>query len=210
MCDQPSQTTRCVRASCSITRRIFRRDSSRASGDSITSPGNSPAHRARGCPESCTARGLEPVGETPTAPYPQPYPQAPYPQQPYPQQPPAYQQPPASAATPPSVPCTGYGAPPSYYVGVGVPQVANRLATTSLVIGIVSVVVSLACCSLLSVFGIAAIVCGVVARRQIAASLGYQTGAGLALAGIITGAIAVLIGTGMFLLLFAVSPGSLS
>ncbi|MFN8195029.1 MAG: DUF4190 domain-containing protein [Nocardioidaceae bacterium] len=150
------------------------------------------------------------VGETPTAPYPQPYPQAPYPQQPYPQQPPAYQQPPASAATPPSVPCTGYGAPPSYYVGVGVPQVANRLATTSLVIGIVSVVVSLACCSLLSVFGIAAIVCGVVARRQIAASLGYQTGAGLALAGIITGAIAVLIGTGMFLLLFAVSPGSLS
>jgi hypothetical protein len=124
------------------------------------------------------------VGD-PTAPYPTPY---------YGQQP-AY-------APPPS-----YVPPPSYYALSGATPQMNGMAITSLVVGIVSLVLSF-CCVGLSLLAVAGIVCGFVARSQIARSQGYQTGAGLALAGIIVSSIAVLLGVGLFVLTFAVMAGT--
>ncbi len=127
-----------------------------------------------------------PVGD-PTAPYPTPY----YGEQPYYGQQPAYGPPPS------------YVPPPSYYALSGATPVTNGMAIGSLVVGIVSLVLSF-CCAGLSLLGIVGVVCGFVARSQIARSQGYQTGAGLAVAGIVTSAIAVVLGVGLFLAAFAV------
>jgi hypothetical protein len=69
---------------------------------------------------------------------------------------------------------------------------ANGKATASLVTGIASLVLSW-CCGL-GIVGVVAIVLGVKARAEIRASGGQQEGDGLALAGIVTGTIAVVIG----------------
>lgn len=126
-----------------------------------------------------------PSAGDPTAPYATPY---------YGQQP-AYGPPPS------------YVPPPSYYALSGATPVTNGLAITSLVVGIVSLVLSF-CCVGLSLLAVAGIVCGFVARSQIARSQGYQTGAGLALAGIVVSSIAVLLGVGLFVLTFAVMASS--
>ena len=79
-----------------------------------------------------------------------------------------------------------------YDMGAGayaVPQTSAR-ATTSLVIGIASIVV----CFLGPLLGIPAIVLGVAARREIGRSGGRTTGDGLALGGIISGVLGSLIG----------------
>ena len=78
----------------------------------------------------------------------------------------------------------GYGYPP------GVPT--NGKATAALVIGITTLVLSW-CCGF-GLVGIVAIVLGARARNEIARSGGRQEGDGLALAGIITGAVATVIG----------------
>ena len=77
-----------------------------------------------------------------------------------------------------------YGAsPPGPYAGYGyypVPQQTNSYAIAALVLSIVSL------CGIGSVLGI---IFGLRARREIAASGGMQTGDGMALAGIIVGAV---------------------
>jgi hypothetical protein len=98
---------------------------------------------------------------------------------------------------PPEPPPPGYGYGPSYGPPNGPPygpQVmpTNGKATASLITGVASLVLSW-CCGL-GVVGIVAIVLGVKARNEIKASGGTQQGEGLALGGIITGAIAVLLG----------------
>ena len=99
----------------------------------------------------------------------------------YPPGPPA--QPPYGGGYPPQGP-PGYGAPS--------PQSSGK-ATTSLVLGIASVVV----CGLFT--GIPAIILGVKARREVRESNGQLGGEGLALGGIITG----IVGTLLWLVVYA-------
>ena len=82
----------------------------------------------------------------------------------------------------------------------------NTLAIVSLILGIISVP-ALGCfgCGGL-VFGVAAFITGLVARRRIAESQGAETGKGLALVGIILGAIGALVGL-FFGLALIVMPG---
>ncbi|MEO5710674.1 MAG: DUF4190 domain-containing protein [Nocardioidaceae bacterium] len=128
---------------------------------------------------------------------------APHPDQPTgPQQPdPGYgQQPPYPPQPPYAQP--GYGQPEYGQPGYGQPQYgqpaaygysqsrrSNGKATAALWTGIGSIVLS-PCC--LGFAGIVAIVLGVKARSEIRASGSQQEGDGLALAGIITGALGVL------------------
>lgn len=83
------------------------------------------------------------------------------------------------------------GPPPGPY-GMPVARPTNGKATASLATGIGSLVLSW-CCGL-GLAGIVAIVLGVKARKEIQDSGGAQQGDGLAVAGIITGAIAVVLG----------------
>ena len=115
-----------------------------------------------------------------------------YGQQPYGQQPGQYQQ-------------GGYGqqgwnAPPPYGqdpYGQGlVRQQVSALAIVSLVLGVIGF---FAC--MIFVFGIAAIVTGVIARKQISESQGQQSGGGMALGGIIVGAVGLVVGLGYWLLI---------
>jgi hypothetical protein len=115
-------------------------------------------------------------GEQPPPPYGQPQ----YGQPPYGQ--PQYGQPPYGQP--------GYGGQPSPY-GYGYPQRANGKATAALWTGIGALVLSF-CCGL-GVMGVLPIVLGVKARSEIRASGGQQEGDGMALAGIITGAVAIVL-----------------
>jgi hypothetical protein len=124
-----------------------------------------------------------PSGDQPTQPTPQP----PYgaPQQPYGYGQPAYgqQQPYGYPAQP------GYGQQPPY--GYPALQPTNGKATAALWTGIASLVLVF-CCGL-GITGILPIVLGVKARAEIRATGGQQEGDGMALAGIITGAVAVVL-----------------
>lgn len=82
----------------------------------------------------------------------------------------------------------GYG---SGFGGAPVPR-TNGKATASMVTGISTLVLSW-CCGL-GLLGIVAVVLGVKARAEIQASHGTQDGDGMALAGIITGTVAALLG----------------
>lgn len=91
---------------------------------------------------------------------------------------------------------------PSPYPGGFMPPVrpqTNGLAVASLVTGIVSLVL---CCAGV-IPGIFAIVSGAVARKQVAASGGRQSGEGMAVAGLVTGIIGTIL-QGGWLLLYAV------
>ena len=94
---------------------------------------------------------------------------------------------------PPPAPGNGGGYGPGYG-SYGPVQVTptNGKATASLVTGIASLVLSW-CCGL-GVVGVVAIVLGVKARSEIRASGGREQGDGLALGGIVTGALAVVLG----------------
>lgn len=108
--------------------------------------------------------------------------------------PPPVEPPPTAPGTPPlpgstaSVPAA---APPmgGAYQPPGAAATSNSTATVSLVLGIIS----LFFCGLFT--GIPAIFLGLKARKEVAASDGRETGDGLALGGIITGAIGTLITT---------------
>jgi hypothetical protein len=83
----------------------------------------------------------------------------------------------------------GYGQPGPY--GYGYPARTNGKATAALWTGIGSIVLAF-CCGL-GLVGILPIVLGVKARSEIRATGGQQEGEGMALAGIITGAIALVL-----------------
>jgi len=116
----------------------------------------------------------------------------------YPPEPPGYGQgghpgqpgPPGPPPGAPYGPYYGQGPDPRY-PGTGLPA-TNGKATASLAVGIGSLVLSW-CCGL-GIAGIVAIVLGVKARGEIRDSHGAQEGDGFALGGIITGAIAVVLG----------------
>ena len=115
--------------------------------------------------------------------------QAPYPGQPSPDAP--YYGPP-SYAQQPAYPAPQYG-PPGYapYAYPGYPRPRNGKATAAMWTGIGSLVLSFCCGA--GVLGLVPIVLGVKARSEIRASGGQQEGDGMALTGIITGAVAVVL-----------------
>ena len=128
----------------------------------------------------------------PQQPYGQPYGQPGYDQPGYGQQP--YGQPYEQQ------PGYGYGQQPGYgygyhqgggLYGYGAPLRTNGKATAALWTGIASIVLTL-CCGL-GVLGVVPIVLGVKARGEIRATGGQQEGDGMALAGIITGAVALVL-----------------
>ena len=91
----------------------------------------------------------------------------------------------------------GYGQQPGYghnqagLYGYGAPPRTNGKATAALWTGIGSIVLTL-CCGL-GILGVVPIVLGVKARGEIRATGGQQEGDGMALAGIITGAVAIVL-----------------
>jgi hypothetical protein len=97
-------------------------------------------------------------------------------------------------------PTGGYGPTPAY-VGPAASSgpKTNVLSIVSLVTGILGILT----CSCLGVMSIAAIVTGVLGRNQIKASNGLETGDGMALAGLITGAIGLVLGFGWLALSIA-------
>ena len=127
----------------------------------------------------------------------------------YGQQPPAYGQQPDPYGQPPQPggqygqdpygqPPQGqygqqYAAPPpygqgGYGPGFGAPK-TSPLAIVSLVTGILGI-----CCSTLFVLAIAALVTGFIGRKQIQESQGQLKGNGMAIAGLVLGAVGILIG----------------
>ena len=89
---------------------------------------------------------------------------------------------------PPPPPGGGYGQP-AY--GAPTPSQASGRAIASLVTGLVGLITF--CCGFFVVSSVAAVVLGVVARRDIRASNGALHGDGMALTGIITGAVGIVI-----------------
>lgn len=81
------------------------------------------------------------------------------------------------------------GTPPSV---VGSNPKTSGLAVTSLVLGILGLVLLLGCVGLL--FAIPAVICGHMAHSRIKRSAGALTGGGMALAGLITGYISIALG----------------
>ena len=106
-------------------------------------------------------------------------------------------------------PGAGYPAYPQqgpYGGGFPAGPVTNQKAQWALTLGLLAV--PLACCSvLLGLVGVVAIVLGVQARREIAASGGQQTGEGLATTGMVAGALATLIVVLLGLLLMVLVIG---
>jgi hypothetical protein len=100
----------------------------------------------------------------------------------------------------------GPGRPGWYPTG----PVTNQKAQWALAIGLISV--PAACCSgIVGLVGIVAVVLGVQARREIAASARQQTGDGLAITGIVAGLSGALLGVGLalvFVLLIAAGSGA--
>lgn len=90
----------------------------------------------------------------------------------------------------PTQPPWGPGYGPAY--GEPVARPTNGKATASLATGVTTLVLSW-CCGF-GLLGVVAIVLGVKARREIQDGGGVQQGDGVALAGIVTGAIAVVLG----------------
>jgi len=101
---------------------------------------------------------------------------------------------PAYAATPtyPPPPSYGYGTNYGYaaYPGYAPRPPTNGLAIASMVLGIVSV----ALCTVGIIAALPALIMGIIARRQIRDADGAQQGDGMALAGVIMGAIMTGIG----------------
>jgi Domain of unknown function (DUF4190) len=90
-----------------------------------------------------------------------------------------------------------YGQPVPYahpaYAAYGSPPATNRKATAALWTGIGSLVLTF-CCGFPGLAGIVAVVLGGLSQGEIRRSGGQQTGGGMAIAGIITGAIAFVLG----------------
>ena len=100
--------------------------------------------------------------------------------------------PPYTEPTPaPQQPAYGQQPYPQQPYGYGAPLRTNGKATAALWTGIASIVLTL-CCGL-GILGVVPIVLGVKARGEIRATGGQQEGDGMALAGIITGAVALVL-----------------
>ena len=132
----------------------------------------------------------------------------------YPPGPPSEDQPTPENPYPggPAQPGPPYGAPgyppqPGYGQSpYGQLPATNGKATASLITGIATLVFSLCC---LGFLGVIAIVLGVKARKEIRLSAGAQSGDGLALGGIVTGAVAVLASTLLVVIvLVAIASGN--
>ncbi len=92
---------------------------------------------------------------------------------------------------PPGPPGPAYGGQPEHPYGPYYGPTTNGKATASLAVGIGTLVFSW-CCGF-GLLGVIAILLGARARSEIRASYGAQDGDGLALGGIITGAIAIVV-----------------
>ncbi len=151
-------------------------------------------------PPAKEEKPAEPAGSPPPPP-----PPPPPPSQPNPEEKPAAPPPPAAPAPPPpaATPAAATPPPPATPAGSGsVPPPAaagsssggstgssnvNILAIISLILGIIGII---PCCIL---FGIAAVVLGFLGKKQIEESGGTQEGAGFATAGLICGAVGIVI-----------------
>jgi len=102
---------------------------------------------------------------------------------------------------PPGPPQPGEPHPGSYPA----PAPTNGKATSSLIVGITTLVLSW-CCGF-GVLGLVAVVLGMKGRSEIRRSGGAQGGEGIALAGVITGAIAVLVGLLVLIAVIGVIAG---
>lgn len=151
-----------------------------------------------------------PYGQQPPYEQQPPYGQQPQYGQPYGQQPPppdpygggGYQQQAPPSYTPPFAP-DPYGYPVQYGAA-GVPaQRNNGLALASMICGIAGLVLMWVC-GIGFAPAVAALIMGFVARGQINQSGGMEGGSGMALTGIITGGIAVLLSL-LFLVIWLVS-----
>jgi hypothetical protein len=98
-------------------------------------------------------------------------------------------------STPPPPPPPNYGYPPGY---AQQPPKSSPMAITALVLGIVGLV----CCGCGVVFSVAAVVFGILGKKEIAESNGTKTGAGMAQAGFILGIVGIVISV-LYLLLVA-------
>jgi hypothetical protein len=142
--------------------------------------------------------GQQPYGQPgygqqyPQDPYTQPYGQPGYGQQ-YPPQygQPGYEQPGYGQQYPPQYGQPGYGQPPR----------TNGKATAALITGVASLFLAFLCVG--AIGGVVAVVLGVKARTEIRNSGGQTSGDGLALAGIITGGLAILLGLVIILVVVA-------
>lgn len=98
--------------------------------------------------------------------------------------------PPGPPPHPPQGPPPAYGQPAYGQPAYGPPRTINNgLAITSMVLGLVGIFFFV----LFALVSIAAIIFGIVARGQIKASNGAQRGEGMAIAGIVLGAIETVI-----------------
>jgi hypothetical protein len=105
--------------------------------------------------------------------------------------------PPPGMGTPPPM-----GSPPPMGGGIpqyGQPAQTNSNATISIILGVLSIFL----CGIFT--GVPAIILGLKSRKEIAASDGRQTGDGIALGGVITGAIGTVISTGIFIMIVALA-----
>lgn len=100
---------------------------------------------------------------------------------------------PPGYGAPPPPPPPGYGGPGYGGPPMGGPPQNSTKAVAALVVGIVSPVLGL-CCAILGLVGIVAVVLGRNAQKEIAASHGGLTGAGMAKAGVILGVIGISLG----------------
>lgn len=105
----------------------------------------------------------------------------------YPPPPPGSYPPPAGGSYPPPPPGGYYPAPGGY--GPPAPK-QNQMAIWSMITGIVSIVGL--CCTFGGLIGIVSIILGLISRNEISKSHGTQTGTGMSIAGIVTGAIGIL------------------
>lgn len=93
--------------------------------------------------------------------------------------------------------------PPGGYPGYWQGPRQNQMALWSMILGITGVVLAL-CCQIGGILGIPAIILGIIGRSEITRANGTQTGGGMAIAGIVTGAVSVLLAVSIFVLLAVV------
>ena len=117
--------------------------------------------------------------------------------------PPAFGAPPPSGFGPPPAQgygMTGYGAPGGYPPGYGAPPSgSNGLAIAALITGILALV-TFWLCGLGILFGIAALVTGILGIKR-ANQLPGQPQKGLAIAGLVTGILGIVLGIGIISLI---------
>lgn len=102
----------------------------------------------------------------------------------------------APATQPPAFPPPGFAQPAQVGYGYGVVPPRNEtLAIIALVLGLVGLPM-LCLCGFGTLLGVGAIVTGIIGRNRVLASPGTLTGDGMALAGIILGAITTVLGVG--------------